>query len=834
MDDSAQRPPEGSKRDEPESEREDLLRLASLAAHQLRSPLDSIQTLLSTVIGGFVGPVDPRQRQLLEKAVASCGDGIHLVADLMRLRSVEDLSDEALQPVNMLSILESVRERIAEPAREKEIEVSESVDLADPRADAWVRGDPGAVEEILFVLADNAVKYTPPGGRVRFALRRPGDGEQGLEFVVSDTGIGIPPELRDQVFDEFFRAPNAKEMTREGTGLGLAFARRAAERLGGVLRLEAADGGGTRAVLRLESTAAGVLAPADAAGQAADAPRPISRRVVIIGGVAAGSKVAAKVMRLDPAADVTVVERGRALSYAGCGLPYYISGVVARQRDLISTPLGEERDSSLFHDLRNVRTLDLTEAVEIDRQRHKVRVRSLVDGRRRSLTYDVLVLATGASPVIPKIAGIDLAGVYTLHGVESAEAIKEELRVGAAKDVVIVGAGLLGSEITESVAVTGARVSLVERQERVMGLIDPDLALLLERRLSASGVKIATRCEVQRLEGDGRVQRVVLGDGRVLACDFVILAAGVEPNVDLAVQAGLELGPTGAVAVDQRQLTSDPRIYAVGDCAEQQHLVTGERTWIPMGSTALKQARVAAINLCGGDDRFEGVVGSTVIKIFDQTVARTGLGQSQARQAGFDPVTAIVPSLDCAHYIPTARPILLKVIVDRASRRVLGVQGIGEGEVAKRVDVAAVALSAGMSIDQLSRLDLCFAPPYALAIDSLLAAGNIIRNKLDGLFTGVSADELRRRLDSADPPFLLDVRLPSAFDAGRLAGSVNIPLGSLRGRLHELPTDRPIVLVSRTGLKSYEAALILADRGFAEVSMLDGGLEAWPWAIENL
>ncbi|MDQ7088675.1 MAG: FAD-dependent oxidoreductase [Acidobacteriota bacterium] len=547
MDDIAQPPSEG-----PERDREDLLRLASLAAHQLRSPLNSIQTLLSTVIGGFVGPVDPRQRQLLEKAVASCGDGIHLVADLMRLRSLEDLSAESLAPVNLLSILESVRERVSEPAREKEIELCDKVEVADP-ADAWVRGDPGAVEEILFVLADNAVKYTPRGGRVCFEIRRAGSEGGELEFAVADTGIGIPAELREQVFDEFFRAPNAREMTREGSGLGLAFARRAAQRLGGSLALETAEGGGTRAVLRLERCPE--CAQGDAAGGQArtaekaatwTAARPVSRRVVVVGGVAAGSKVAAKVMRLDPDADVTVVERGRALSYAGCGLPYYISGVVARQRDLISTPLGEERDSALFHDLRNVRTLDLTEALEIDRPKRKVRVRSLVDGRRRWLSYDVLVLATGASPVIPKIEGVDLAGVYTLHGVESAEAIKEELRSGAAKDVVIVGAGLLGSEITESVAVTGARVSLVEKQERVMGLIDPDLALLLERRLSASGVKIATGREVLRLEGDGRVQRVVLDDGRVLACDFVILAAGVRPNVELALQAGLELGPTGS------------------------------------------------------------------------------------------------------------------------------------------------------------------------------------------------------------------------------------------------------------------------------------------------
>lgn len=857
MDDGALNRPE----DPSSEERDDLLRLASLAAHQLRSPLNAVQTLLSTVIGGFVGPVDPRQRQLLEKAVASCSSGIHLVADLMKLRTLEEVSSDRLLPVNLATALDSVVERVAEAARQKQIEITEEVELAEPGAEGWMRGDPGTVEEIAYVLLDNAVKYTPPGGRVvirLFASEPEGDqlpkGEvtavpeescdvSWLNLEVTDTGIGIPPEAGEKIFSEFYRAPNAKEMAREGTGLGLAFAHRAAKILGGELLIEPAPGGGTRALLlfpRCPECAAEHAARLARGEEAAPwqppraaERRPVSQRVVVVGGVAAGSKVAAKLLRLDPDAEVTVVEKGRALSYAGCGLPYYISGLVADQRSLVSTPLGEERDSSLFHDLRHVRTYDLTEATQIDRKQKTVRIRSLVDGKIETLVYDKLVLATGASPRLPPIPGVDLAGVYTLHGVESAEAIKNELETAAAKDVVIVGAGLLGSEITESIAVTGARVSLVEQQQTVLGIVDPELALLAEQYLAASGVKIFTSCSVTRLEGEGRVEAVHLDSGKVLSCDFVILAAGVRPNVELAIDAGLELGTTGAIKTDQHQKTSDPSIFAIGDCAEQQHLVTGAPTWIPMGSTALKQARVAAINLCEGSDTFEGVVGSTVVKIFDQTVARTGMGERQAREAGFDPVTALVPSLDCAHYIPTAKPILLKLIADRKTRRVLGAQGLGEGRLAKRIDIVATALSAGMTVDQLAKLDLCFAPPYALAIDSLLAAANIIRNKLEGLVEGIPAAQLRERREGEAPPFLLDVRLPSGFESMRMAGSVNIPLGSLRGRLHELPSGVEIVVLSRTGLKSYEAALILHDRGFEAVWMLDGGLESWPYELER-
>lgn len=819
------------------AERERVLQLAAIAAHQLRSPLNTIQTVLATVAGGFLGPVEPRQREFLEKASRSAVQSLQLVSDLLRLRNLDDLGADDLVPLDPVPVLESAIERVRDAAYAKGVELTVRVEVRE-RSAARILGEAAMLQEIAYVLLDNAVKYTPSSGTVSVRIGlEDGDGEAParLRLEVVDTGIGLPPEALGQVFEEFYRAPNAKAADRNGTGLGLPFAARGARLMGGEVTLSPATDGGARAELSLptlvgaEARLAGAAVEARTAAQAEP-----SRRVVIVGGVTAGSKVAAKIMRLDPAAHVTMVERGRAATYAGCGLPYYISGVVRDSRDLITTALGEERDSSLFHDIRNLHALDFTEAVDIDRQARTVRVRRVLDGSEQVLPYDTLVLATGASPAVPQLEGVDLGGIYTLHGADQAEGIRRELAASAAREVVIVGGGLLGCEITEAVAVTGARISLVEQNEYLLGIIDPELALLVRRSLEGHGVKVHTGVAVAAFEGDGQVRAVRLADGRRLACDLVILATGFRPEVALAGRAGLELGETGAIRVDRTLRTSDPSILAVGDCIEVPHLVTGRPTWVPMGSTSVKEGRVAAVNACGGDEEFPGIVGSTVLKIFDLTVARTGLGEAAARQEGFDPVVAIAPSLDCAHYLPTARPILLKMIADRASGRILGMQGIGEGRLDKRIDIAAAAITLGADVDRFASLDLVFAPPYGLAMDSLLAAANIIRNKLAGLVVGLPAVELQGRLGGAGAPFLLDVRLPGAHAEARLPGSVNVPLGSLRGRLHQLPRDREIVVVSRTGTKSYEATLILREHGYERVVMLDGGLEAWPFGLERL
>jgi NADPH-dependent 2,4-dienoyl-CoA reductase/sulfur reductase-like enzyme/signal transduction histidine kinase/rhodanese-related sulfurtransferase len=818
--------------------RDELVKLATIAAHQLKSPLNSITTTLSLLSGGFAGPVPANQRELLEAASRSATRGTELVSDLLRLRGLDVLSVEDLVPVNAIDSLHIALERVRDTAKAGQVELLDTVQIDDSDL-GWVVAEAGVVQEVLYVLLENAVKYTPTGGRVRVRLYVPSPAIQlprtatpfgQIACEVIDSGIGIPPKAWPSIFTEFFRASNARGLSREGTGLGLAFAERATRLLSGRLRLEPASTGGVRSLVVLPTAAPGA---ADRTGEW-PVEREVSQRVVVVGGVAAGAKAAARIARLDLDAEVTVVERGQFLTYAGCGLPYYISGSVRDQRALLSSPLGVVRDSSFFHALKSVKTLDFTEAVSIDRQGCRVKVRRRSDGQEMDLPYDHLVLATGAKAAIPPIPGVDLPGVYTLHGPEDAEAIRTELMDQRAKEVAIVGGGLLGVTITESVALRGSRINLIEAQQSILGIVDPDLAGLVQRHMERQGVRISTGCPVKAIEGEGRARAIRLCDGSTIPCDFVILAAGVRPETSLAQAAGLEIGPTGAIKVDRRMRSSDPRIYAVGDCGEDHHLLTDEPTWIPLGSTANKEGRVAAGNICGRDTEFPGVVGSMVLGVFDWTVATTGLSSDEAARAGFDPVTALIPSPDRAHYLPTARPIFLKLVADRQSRRVLGLQGVGPGEVAKRIDIVATAISAGMDLEAMSHLDLAYAPPYSLALDNVITAANVLQNQLDGLFEGITSMELQARLQEPDPPILLDVRLPSEFGSVRLPESLHIPLGALRGRLHEIPDDREIVTIGKLGLRAYEAALALRHHGHQRVRVLEGGLDAWPFALEQL
>lgn len=821
--------------------RDELVKLSVIAAHQLKSPLNSITTTLSLLIGGFAGPVAANQRQLLKNASKSATRGAELVSDLLRLRGLDVLTAENMVPVNAIDCLHIALDRVRDPAHAGQVELVELLEFSDP-AQAWLLAEPGVVREVLFVLIENAVKYTPPGGRVTVRMFVP---EQPLDLPphrveeeaagqiacqVTDTGIGIPPEAWPHLFNEFYRAPNARDLSRDGTGLGLAFAVRALRLLGGRLRLQAGPGGGTQALMVLP----GSPRQARDAGQGVVQPRTVSQRVVVIGGVTAGSKAAARIARLDPDAEVTVVERGQVLTYAGCRLPYYISGAVKEVRLLLSSPLGEVRDSAFFHSLKNVRTMDFTEATAIDRERRVVQVRRLNDGRETELPYDHLVLATGGRAVIPPIPGSDLDGVYTIHGPGDAEAIRNELNDPRAKEVVIIGGGPVGSQITESIALRGSRISMVEARESILGMVDPQLGRLVARHIQRRGVRIHTNAPVALLKGKKRVKAVKLADGRTLPCDFVVICAGVRPEVSLAREAGLTIGASGALQVDRRQRTSDPRIYAAGDCSEDHHLVLGRPTWLPQGSTASKEGRVAANNICGMHSEFPGVVGSVVMGVFDWTVGRTGLTCEEARAEGFDPVTSLVPSPDRAHYLPTSEPILLRLIADRKSRRVLGLEAIGPGEVAKRLDVVATAISLGADLDTLSQLDLVYTPEYSLALDGVLTAANVLRNKLDGLFEGITAADLLSQItDSPRAPLLLDVRLPAEFSSHRLAGSHHVPLGALRGRLHEIPRQREIVTIGKTGLRAYEAALVLNHHGIRPVRVLEGGLDAWPYGLER-
>jgi NADPH-dependent 2,4-dienoyl-CoA reductase/sulfur reductase-like enzyme/rhodanese-related sulfurtransferase len=551
-------------------------------------------------------------------------------------------------------------------------------------------------------------------------------------------------------------------------------------------------------------------------------------KVIVIGGVAAGPKVASRINRLNGDAEVTIIEKGEFLSYAGCGLPYYISGKVQTQEELRSTPVGTVRDSVFFSKVKNVRVKNHTEATRIDREKKEVEVRSLESGEKQILPYDKLVLATGARNIKPEIPGIHLKNVFGLKGIEDAEAIKAKLAQHKALDTVIVGGGLIGVEVAEAFAEMGCRVTIVEFQPQILSIMDPDMIQHVEQHFEANGVKIRTSTRVTAFEGDNEVRRVITDQGEI-AADLVIMAVGVKPESRLAETAGIKLGKTGAIHVNSQMQTSDENIYAVGDCAEKRNLITGEPSYVPLGSTANKEGRVAANALMGMEDQFQGILGSAVCKVFQFTVARTGLSEKEARSAGYDAITTLCPSPDKPHFMPTAKLLLLKIIADSKTGKILGGQAAGPGAGDKRMDIIATAITGGLTLEQLSNLDLCYAPPYAPALDNVITAANILRNKRDGLLQGITAQELAAIGTPGKDFTFLDARSPAEVQEVALPGAVNIPLGAVRTRLEELDKNLPVVAFCKISLRGYEAALILKKAGFKDVKVLDGGVVMWPF-----
>ena len=793
----------------------ETLSVASMVAHQLKSPVAATASLLEALACEGAGPLTPKQKDLLDRALGRCQQAAESARRTMTLvRAVRQGRPQGAS-ADLAALARRTEEEFAQRAAEQDISYSVQIQPAD----AVVAADADALWEVLAALLDNAFKYTPDHGHVRLVVA-PAERAGAVRFSVADSGVGLGADDAERVFQPFYRTAAASDSTRGGSGLGLSLVHAAITACGGQITAGRADLGGAEFTVELPAAAA-----EDATETESTAP-PL--RVVIVGGVAAGPKAASKIIRLQPRAQVTVVEKGKFLSYAGCGLPYYLSGEVADYGELMSTPVGAVRDPVFFQNVKNVRTLSSAEAVAIDRDNRRVQVRH--DDRTSWLPYDKLVLATGAQPVAPPFEGAGLSGVFGLHGLRDAEGIRAALAGRAARDVVIIGGGLLGVEATEAIVSEGGRVTIVELREQILGLLDPEIAALVEHHLNSHGVKVLTDTCVQRLEGDaaGRVCRVVTDRGD-LPAELVIPAMGVRPNVELARRAGLALGPTGAIAVDARMQTSDERIYAAGDCCEHHHRLTGRPVYAPMGSTANKQARCAAVNLCGGQEAFPGVLATAVCKVFDYCVARTGLTEAEARQGGYDVVTVLAPAPDRAHYMSHARPLYLKLVVDRATRKLLGAQATGPGAGDKRIDVAVMAISAGMTVDDLANADLAYAPPYAPAMDNIITAANVARNKLAGLFAGVSPAALKRRLDAGEDLYLLDVRSPREHQRQRLAGAHLVPLGALRGRMDVLPRGKPIVAFCNISLRGYEAALLLRANGFDNVEVLDGGLDMWPY-----
>ena len=554
-------------------------------------------------------------------------------------------------------------------------------------------------------------------------------------------------------------------------------------------------------------------------------------KVVIIGGVAAGPKTAARLRRLDPSAEITVIERQDLLSYAGCGLPYYIEDIIKDWYQLLGG--ATIRDAEFFKKQKGFTVLDQTEATKINRKEKTVTIKDLRTGKIRELPYDKLVIATGARPFVPRMEGTELKGVHRLYNPHQAQAIKKLVEKECGK-VVIIGGGLIGIETCGAFKVHSCTTTVVEMMSTLVpNLLDEEMALLLENYLRSEGVQIITGSPVSRIidDGKGNVAAVETADGTRIEANIVIIAIGVRPNTELASDAGLVLGSTRAIAVNEYQQTSDPDIYAGGDCVECTHLLTGEKVFAPLGSTANKQGRVIGDNIAGLETKFPGVYGTAAFRVLDWNCGTTGLTEKKARELGYDVVTTIAPRYDYSSYIPGAEYVIIKLIADRESCKVLGCQVVGKGDGIKRIDIVATALKFGSNLKGIADIDLGYAPAYSTAIDGIAHAANVLRNKIQGFAYGVSPIELKAMLDSEMDFVLLDIRRHDEYEGGSFKDPrvKNIPVDEIKSRHGELPRDKPIVTFCVIGVRAYIAQRMLTGLGYTNARFLDGCITAWPY-----
>lgn len=550
-------------------------------------------------------------------------------------------------------------------------------------------------------------------------------------------------------------------------------------------------------------------------------------KIVVIGGTACGPKAAARARRCDLGARITIVEQEENLSVATCGLPYYVSGVVENKGALIV------RQPNFFSDVLDIEVLTKTKASAINRKAHNVQVLNLVTNQLSTIEYDKLVLATGSLVVAPNLEGKHLGGILTLTKIEDAGTIRDLISKQEMKEVVIIGAGLIGLEMAEAFALRGLKVSIVEALDRVLpAFFDSEISAHIEKHLKDKGVNLLLGQPVTGFEGDrnGWVRKVITKD-RELETSLVLLAPGGKPNTELAQEAGLTIGFTGGVTVNAYLQTSDPDIYAGGDCVENVNLITKKRILAPLGSTANKHGRVIGTNVTGGLETFPGVLDTTIAKIFDYNVGRVGLSEFQAKETGYDVVTCLVPGYEYVTYYPGSREILIKLVAARSNNKLLGGQVVGPGDVAKRIDVLATALTFGATVDDLANLDLAYAPPYNNALDPLHHAANVIRNKGAGYAKALSPMEVKNKIERGDDFILLDVRSPDEWESERIEvpQARLIPLGELRQNLSVLPKDAEIVTLCRIGARAYQAQRILDGAGFRSVKFMDGSIVAWPY-----
>ncbi len=553
-------------------------------------------------------------------------------------------------------------------------------------------------------------------------------------------------------------------------------------------------------------------------------------RIIIVGAVALGPKVACRLRRLDSQAEIILIDKDDIISYGGCGIPYYVGGDVADLEGLYSTIAHTIRNKKFFKTDKGVDVITGAEVTSIDRSRKIVKLRYLNDNSSDEMSYDKLVLATGATPVRPPLPGVELPNVFTISNLHDAKALKDIISKGKAGSAVVIGAGAIGIEMAEAMTdLWGIETTIIEMADHVLPqALGRNLARVVEKHLRDNDVQVMVSERVVRINGSAEtgVQSVDTTGGNI-PCDLVILAAGVRPNSKLAADAGLAVGKNNGILVDYCMRTTDPDIYAGGDCVEIMNLVNGQTTLMPLGSLANRQGRVIATNIKGGCDHFKGTVGTFCMKVFEFGIAKAGLTFDQAKAAGFDPVYAIVAQHDRAHFYPDSSFMYIELIADRNTRQVLGIEAAGhQGDAVKaRVDAVASLLPFKPCVSDICTLETGYAPPYASAMDIINNAGNTLDNTIKGTHKPIDPIDFLEKFEKKEIK-VLDIRskiqaAPFVEKYGELW--INIPQDELRQRVDEVPRDEPLCLLCGSGPRSYEVQLILADHGINNTKNIQGG-----------
>lgn len=530
-------------------------------------------------------------------------------------------------------------------------------------------------------------------------------------------------------------------------------------------------------------------------------------KVVIVGGVAGGATAAARIRRLDEQAEIFVFERSGYISYANCGLPYYIGGVIENPQQLtLQTP------ESFFSRFR-VHMKVHHEVTAIHPERKTVSVKNLESGEIFEESYDKLLLSPGAKPTQPRLPGVGIDKLFTLRTVEDTFRIKEYINNNHPKSAVLAGGGFISLELAENLRELGMDVTIVQRPKQLMNPFDSDMASFIHSEMRRHGIQLALGHTVEGFAEKEDGVEVLLKEEPSLCADMVVLAIGVTPDTHLAREAGLELGIKGSILVNDRMETSISDIYAVGDAVQVKHYVTGQETLISLAGPANRQGRIAADNICGGDSRYPGSQGSSVIKVFDMTAASTGLNETNAKKVGLDVDKVILSPMSHAGYYPGGRLMTMKVVFEKETYRLLGSQIVGYEGVDKRIDVLATAIHTGMKATELKDLDLAYAPPYSSAKDPVNMAGFMIDNLADGILKQFHLEDLAS-LPHDGSVTLLDARTAGEYRRGHIDGFVNIPVDELRERLGEIEAGKPVYVICQSGLRSYIACRILAGNGF--------------------